>query len=221
MNTIQKPSLPFLLFLTVFMVGLIGGGYLLLTETTLKNHEEPFAAKFYAPSLPKAQEEELALVEEELQIDEEKLSTPEEETEDLEEEGVPVPEPLFDEEDTPLLPAPLMDGSLHVLFGQDLDSEGVILDPETSFDDTEKPIHLNLYLNNEKQQTITIDLYYLDKEHGEEVRSFPLIETLDAVGQAMFSFSFYPPEGGWPKGIYSFKISLEDRPEQRYSFEMR
>lgn len=102
--------------------------------------------------------------------------------------------------------------------GTDVDLQGMVINPQTSFDENKKQITLNLFIENGKPgAVIEVTLEHLESSS----MISPVNTTLTDEGDAVVTFIFTPPTQGWPLGKYRLHTtSTSPNLDEVYSFEI-
>ncbi len=113
---------------------------------------------------------------------------------------------VLDQEKRPQ-PAAVQKSSLQFekfVIGTNINGNGIVSNPATTFKENAGELHLNLYIKHAKAGA-QIDVFL---EHSDSNTNAPVVKALAPDdGDLILSFAFSPPASGWPKGNYRILVT--------------
>lgn len=105
----------------------------------------------------------------------------------------------------------------NVSMGNEVNENGDIQNPTSSFKDVSKNIYANIFINGEKGDVITVTFRHNNTQSAiKPVSSTPMPKD----GEFRTSFSFTPPPQGWPKGDYQLEMVSSNGQKSIYPFKV-
>ena len=112
-------------------------------------------------------------------------------------------------------PQPVQMEFTKAIFGSQVDNQGIVQSPQAAFKTSTGYIYINLYVKNGKAGT-KVEQQLVQKESG--VRSEPGSTWLQNNGDAVLSFGYPAPTGGWSKGTYQLSVKSSTGAESTFIF---
>ena len=95
-----------------------------------------------------------------------------------------------------------------ILIGQKIDDLGMIQDAGSTLQLENEPIYLSILLVSPLPgPEVTVQLYHTESNS----KTFPISGKIDDEGNNILTFSFNPPEWGWPDGHYKANAQTQDQ----------
>lgn len=101
------------------------------------------------------------------------------------------------------------------VFGTQVDNQGIVQIPQATFKSSAGYIFINVYVKNGQAGT-KIDQQLIQKESG--IRSAVGSTKLQKNGDAVLSFGYPAPTGGWSKGTYQLAVKSSTGVETTFVF---
>jgi TolA-binding protein len=112
------------------------------------------------------------------------------------------------------LPGPMSFGTISL--GDQVDEQGQIKHPLTSFPSDLKDLYVDIEVKNGRKGSMV----YLTLQHLESGSSIPAKAAIEENGDTMLMSVFSPPESGWPKGHYKLVVTTSSGLSDVVDFEI-
>jgi hypothetical protein len=104
-----------------------------------------------------------------------------------------------------------------IIIGSQVNDQGIVTNPQTSFAPDVTDLYLNLYVANGKTDTpVEVTLRHI--ESGSSIP--PVNAVITNEGDSMISLVFSPPPKGWPKGSYQIRASANAAVFKTFTFNV-